>query len=592
MTSPIATAYLVDDTLRAAANARGSNYWDAYLAEISEQLGLCAEPISLPALADPSALARYSALLIGDIPGDRLTSQIRETVGQWVRDGGTLLGLGTDGWDELFGNRFQTLLPQLDGPFSLAARFRLRPHPLTADVHSPLQPNQPLLAFAPVRAVSPESSTEIGSVVDMQEGGAVITARSVGRGLAWYAGFSVAQTLWVLHKGRPLTVDRDGDGYLRSSDMVVIGENSILVQYADELLWLMQNALGRRRQPLIHQVPPLQGEVADFLCFWGGDDEAATNGLQLVASNLMREHDLPYHINVMARDGAFGLSPEAARAILANGHELSLHYNFRDGFQHPYAFTRDDVLAQAAAFRRTYGIEPVCTVNHCTHWSGWYEPAEWYLEAGSRADNGFVHHKSPPGNPVNRLGFSFGTAYPHYFYRDYRGGNGRIDFLEEPITGYEVGYTREGTDFPRLHQMLDHAARYHLTLNMFYHPVYVAEYPTCQQAIGELRRYLDERGLTVVHLGNDALWRWWDARHRSRVTDVQEEGTEIHFLADCRAPSGMVVKLPLGADTVAAATVGGLAGKFVLRQEFGQNWAFLVVPLGTHRVSVRAQPAA
>jgi len=36
----LATAYLDDPDLRRAANARGENYWDAYLAEIAEQLGL------------------------------------------------------------------------------------------------------------------------------------------------------------------------------------------------------------------------------------------------------------------------------------------------------------------------------------------------------------------------------------------------------------------------------------------------------------------------------------------------------------------------------------------------------------------------
>jgi hypothetical protein len=592
MTSRIATAYLADNDLRAAANARGENYWDTYLAEISEQLGLCAEPISLDALGDPAVLARFSALLVGEIPLERSSEALRRTVRQWVEDGGTLVGLGTAGWDDLFGNRFRTLIPQPDGPFSLAARFRLLPHPLTADLGSPLQPEQPLLAYSPVRTVSPETSTMLAVVGEGEAtGDAAITVRSLGQGTALYTGFSLAQTIWVLHKGRPVTEDRDGDGFLRTSDLIVIGDDSIRVQYADELLWLIQSTLGRNRQPMIHQLPPLGEAVPDLLCFWGGDDEAASNGLQLRASQFMRERNLPYHINVMASGGKFGLSVEDCRAIVANGHEISLHYNFRQGFTHPYLFTRDDVMAQAAAFREMYGIQPVATVNHCTHWSGWHEPATWYLEAGSRADNSFIHHKFPPGNPVDRLGFSFGTAYPHYFYRDYEGGNARIDFLEEPITGYEVGYTRDDTDFQRLHEMLGHAARYHLTLNAFYHPVYVAEYPTCQQAIDETLRYLRERGITALHLGNDALWRWWDARHRSRLSDVLVEGAAVSFNADCRADTGMVVKVPLGEATVERATIADEMTPCVQRREFGQNWAFIVVPQGMHRVQLEARPA-
>lgn len=592
MTARIATAYLSDATLQAAANARGENYWDAYLAEISEQLGLCAQPIDLRTLAAPAALAEYSALLIGDLPVQSLSASIRETVSQWVRDGGILLGLGTDGWDELFGNRLQKLIPQPDGPFTLTARFALRSHLLTQDIHSPLQPDQPLLAFAAIRVVTPESSNEVANLVDdVAPGGAVMTVRSFGKGLAFYVGFNVSQTIWVLHKGQPITVDRDNDGFLRTSDMIIIGENSILVQYADELLWLIQNVIGQRRQPFIHQIPPKGGQIPDFLCYWGGDDEAAMNGLQLVASNFLRERNLPYHINVMARSGEFGLSREDCRAILANGHEISLHYNFRDGFQHPYAFTRADVRTQAAAFRETYDVEPICTVNHCTHWSGWHEPAEWYREMGGRADNSFIHHKSPPGNPVNRLGFSFGTAYPHYFYRDAQGGNSRIDFLEEPITGYEIGYTRDETDFPRLHQMLDHAALYHLTLNTFFHPVYVAEYPTCQQAIDEMQRYLAHQDRSVLHLGCDALWRWWDSRHNSRIFDVIAQDAELRFRSDCRSSDGLIAKVPLGEEQAATAQVDGEVTRFQTRREFGQNWAFIVVPSGSHSIRLETQHA-
>src|SRR5262249_54773632 len=161
---------------------------------------------------------------------------------------------------------------------------------------------------------------------------------------------------------------------------------------------------------------PLGDRVPDLLCYWGGDDEAATNGLQRVASDFLRAQGLPYHVNAMAKDGVFGLSPADAAAIRANGHEVSLHYNFRDGFSHPYAFTRTDVLHQAEGFRRTFGHDPVCTVNHYTHWAGGAEPAEWLREAGGRADNSFIHQGSPPLNPVNLYGFAFGTAYPHYFY--------------------------------------------------------------------------------------------------------------------------------------------------------------------------------
>jgi hypothetical protein len=592
MARPLAAGYLSDPGLLAVANGRGENYWDVYLSEIAEQMGLPVQRISLAALGDAQTLAAYSALLLGEAPTDRL-APLAGILEQWVRAGGVLVGMGTTGLDQLFGVRCQGTTLQPAGPFSQAASFALHAHPLTAGLGSPLQPEQPLLIFAPVREVQCTEADELGRL-HTPDGGdrglAAVTVRPLGAGLALYFSFSVAQTVWVLHKGQPVLGDRDGDGYWRASDLVAIGANSQYVQYADELVWLIRNALVHTGQPLISPLPPKDGAIADLLCFWGGDDEAASNGLQRVASDFLHDLGLPYHINAMARNGAFGLSTADAAAIRANGHEISLHYNFRDGFSHPGPFGKDDVLAQYAAFRRHFGFDPVCTVNHCTHWTGWVEPAEWLHEAGGRADNTFIHQQSPPGNPVNAVGFSFGSAFPHYFYRDHRGGNERFDFLEEPIVAYEVGYTRDGTDFPLLHRILDHAARYHLTLNMFYHPVYVAEWPTCRQAIKELLRYLEERRLAAVHLGNDALWRWWDARHRSTLQDVVRETDSLRCTVDCAAAEGLVVQLPLPTAGDVAVMIDGQPVPVTVREEFGRALAHVVVPSGHHALRALIPP--
>jgi hypothetical protein len=594
MARPIAAGYLCDAGLHAAANERGENYWDIYLGEIAEQMGLPAQPVSLADLGDAGTLARYSALLLGEVPAE-LVAPLAGNLERWVRAGGVLLGLGTPGLDGLFGVRCEGTLPQPAGPFSQSAGLALRDHPLTAGLGSPLQPDQRLLIYAPVREMRCVEAVELGRLYALNgsdRGLAAIAVRTLGAGLAVSFGFGVAHTIWVLHKGQPVVGDRDGDGYWRTSDLSAIGANSQYVQYADELLWLIQNAIAPTGQPFISPLPPKDGGVPDLLCFWGGDDEAATNGLQRVASDFLHDLGLPYHINAMARDGAFGLSPEDAAAIQANGHEVSLHYNFRDGFRHPGPFRREDVLAQFAAFRQHFGFDPVCTVNHCTHWTGWSEPAEWMYEAGGRADNSFIHQQSPPGNPVNRVGFSFGSAFPHYFYRDAAGGNARFDFLEEPIVAYEVGYTRDGTDFPRLHQILDHAACYHLTLNMFYHPVYVAEWPTCQLAIKELLRYLDARQISAVHLGNDALRHWWDARHRSTLSAFVQEAGRLQGAVECAAPGGMIVQFPLPAPGGLAVAIDGQPVPATIRQEFGRTWAAGVVPLGRHDLTATVPAGA
>jgi hypothetical protein len=332
--------------------------------------------------------------------------------------------------------------------------------------------------------------------------------------------------------------------------------------------------------------------IPDALFHWGGDDEGSAEGIQLFASNWMKERGLPYHINAMPRkDGTFGLSLADAKKIWANGHEIAIHYNFVDGYGPRTGFTREELLAQAAAFRRHFGRDSICSVNHHTRWTGWVEPAQWMLEAGGKADNTFVHSSSPPGNPVNLLGFSFGTSYPFWFYEDAKGGNRRIEFLELPITAYECGYIgKEETDFATIHKVVDFAAQHHLTMNMFYHPIYIAEYPACRLAIEEMLRYLADQKLHAVHFGSDALYEWWKARTETALREVVLSDEGLAFEVATSWPAGAIVKIPLGNRKGAAVGVNGApAAALKIESRYGQHWALIAVPTGRSRVTVASR---
>ena len=478
--------------------------------------------------------------------------------------------------------------------FTCAATFAVRSHALTQDIHSTLQPSQRLLIFSDVQKTMLAGSFELATLYDLHgqdTGCAAITGRQLEKGHVFYFAFGVPQTMWVLHQGRPVDRDYDGDGILRRSDAIVIRPNSIQVLYADEILFLLGNMIGTQPHPLVYQLPPTrEGEIPDALFYWGGDDEGSASGIQLAASDWMRKHGLPYHINAMCRpDHTFGLSVADAEKIRANGHEIALHFDFLTGFAPGASFTRDHVLAQAAAFRRHFGTGWTCSVNHVTCWTGWAEPAKWIREAGGKADNTFVHAGSPPVNPVNLFGFSFGTAFPFWFYDDWQGGNQRIDFLEEPMVAYECGYRDANqTDFDNLRTAIDLATRYHLTMNMFYHPIYIAEYPACRQAIEEGLRYLEERQIRALHLGHDELYGWWKARSESRVSGVTVEGDRLTFKVQCGYAGGVIVTIPLGERTAESVMVEGVTSVPCLKNEwrFGQNWALAVVPPGENVVTL------
>jgi hypothetical protein len=590
--------WVYDRGSHVAANRAGRNCWGVYLREILDELGLAAEEIAPAALKSTEKLSRYSTVLLEGAMAGRLAKPQQDALTKWVKGGGTLIASAADGLDELAGNRPSGRLPQPEGEFSCTATFAFRPHPLTRDLHSHLQPDQCLLVFSEVRLVRPERSIELARLyerahstssgqVGRDTGCAAVTERQVGQGRVFSIAFSVAQTMWVLHQGRPVNRDYDGDKYLRRSDSIVIRPHSIEVGYADELLFLLQNMISAQPHPFVHQLPPTaEGGIPDALFHWGGDDEGDRTGIALRASNWMKERGLPYHINAMPWPGGkFGLTAEDARRIRDNGHEVSIHFNFIDDFQPGSGFARQDVLDQAAAFKREFGQDFVCSVNHWCRWTGWSEPARWMLEAGGKADNSFTHAGSPPYNPVNLLGFSFGTAFPFWFYDDWRGGNRRIEFIEQPVTAYECGYVgKERTDFPTVHKVIDQAARHHLTMNMFYHPIYIDQFPHCRAAIEEALRYLKERKIRALHLGSDALSRWWTARSETQVTRVALAGHTLSFLVETRYPDGAIIKVPLSQKTVQSVRVNGAPARSVTEQRFGQRWLLMVVPSGRSRV--------
>lgn len=338
--------WVYDRPAHRADNRTGRNCWGVYWREILEELGLEADELSPATLGDPGRLSRYDTIILeGSLAGE-LTERHRASLAKWVDGGGTLIASAVEGLNDLSGNRAIGRLPQPEGEFSCAATFELRPHPLTREIHSPLQPNQRLLAFSGVRLIQPESSVELARLYDpsgRDTACAAVTERRIGKGRIFSFAFSVAQTMWVLHQGRPVDRDYDGDKYLRRSDAIVIRPHSIEVGYADELLFLLQNLVATQPHPFVHQLPPTaEGEIPDALFHWGGDDEGDRTGVALRASNWMKERGLPYHVNAMPWPGGkFGLSAEDARQIRENGHEVSIHFNFIDDFKTNSNFTRD-----------------------------------------------------------------------------------------------------------------------------------------------------------------------------------------------------------------------------------------------------------
>lgn len=579
-----------DEDLRAQANAEGRNYWHAYTAEICDQMGLKALPLARSELA--AGLPQTAVLILPDLPAAYLTAEEKSRLQDWVEAGGLLIGFATGGLQGLFGVEVEGGLPQAPDPFSLTAALRFVDPELARPLLPPAEVDTLVPVAAPVQLLRPSGGCrELARLVsltgeDLRRPAVVL--RQVGDGQALYCAWDVAQSVWAMHHGRPITGDRDGDGKLRVADAMILQPFPTALPYADLVVMLLRSVIARRGVPLVYALPPLpeSGEIPDALFHWGGDDEGAA-GQQVPASDFMREQGLPYHLNLMPTPaGAFALSREEFAHLKANGHEPSLHFNFIDGCEHPYAFTREDIQRQVGWYRQAFGETPVCSVFHWVTWTGWSEPAAWMAECGLLGDNSRFHQPSPPVNPINVVGFGFGTSYPFHFHHDWRGGNEQMRFLGLPITAYEPGYWRdtEVLDTRPFQRAIDLACRWHLTMDLFFHPVCIYGFPQCRAAIRWGVSALAEGGVTALHMGNDELTRWWLARSEAQVA-ASEEGGRLNCRVSCDWESGSVLQV-FWPHPGATATVDGEARPTLLRDEWGGRWLYVSVPPGSHEVAL------
>ena len=597
----LAVRFAVEPRRKQQVNRLGANYWHAYTEEVLSCIGVSADPVDITALHAGNVLSSTGVLVLGSAAAMSLPPLLHQKLSSWVAEGGILIGFATEGADGLFGVSCEGEGPQTGDAFSIGGYFELNTAEVNTGCRPALDPDQKLLIVSPTRLIRCSDARELARLflcdsenpndgaLSSDSGRPAITHRKLGQGHAFYFAFDVAQTMWAIHQGRPVDADYDGDGYHRVSDACVIGDNSRRVPYADALLFLLTNMIGQLPVPMLYPVPPSDGAVAPALLFFGGDDEGAQD-VQVIASDFMAQHGLPYHINVMLKDGVFGLGPEEQRHIEANGHEIALHYNFIDDFDHPCGFTQQDVAQQAAAFRETFGRDSVCTVMHWCRWTGWAEPARWFRDEGGRADNSRIHWTSPPLNPTNRIGFAFGSAFPRYVWDDAEHANERIDFLTLPIVAYEVGYDQE-TCFPEaVRDALAIATQHHYLLNFFWHPMYVATFPACQQAVDELTRLLAEMPVPPVLMTPDQVTEWWDARRSSAVEACMDQQGRVEAQVQCRWPEGLVLRIPTGDRPAASVRVDRGPARFDVWTEFGRTWALVPVPEGQHSVTIDLSP--
>lgn len=133
-------------------------------------------------------------------------------------------------------------------------------------------------------------------------------------------------------------------------------------------------------------------------------------------------------------------------------------------------------------------------------------------------------------------------------------------------------------DLRLLRRALDLARYWRLTLNLFYHPVYLATYPACATAIRGGLDYLEEKGVVALHCGPDELTNWWLARGETRLRQTAEG-----FAVKCDWPGGCIVRR-VWEGAAPRASAGGVECRTLVREAHGLTWLYVAVPSGEHEV--------
>jgi hypothetical protein len=555
--------------------------------------------VTVAQLDDPTSLKPFRILMLGCQSAAGLSAGARENVAAWVRGGGLLIGFGVEGLDQVFGVERWSRLRQPTDDYTIAAHLEFRLHELTREVHPFLLVEQRLLILSDVELVRPAGAVELARLYGTggsDLGHPAITWNRCGKGMAGYFAFDVAKTIWVLHQGRPLPPVPEGEYALRTPDLQVIGPNSTKVAYADELVHVIQNMMAQAGQPFIYSIPPDDGDIPDALLYYSGDEYTGPVDLSLKASDFMAGQGLPYHINISAEHHP--MTVEQLRHIQDNGHEVSCYMWLRT--PKGCVLNQDRIQVQSDRLYERFGFRPGSVLIGSTQWSGGVEPARWLARAGATADNTFVGSKLAGKHPLLNgpwFGFGFGTSGPFFFYEDHERGNERIDVVEQPIVCYELGHRASLTDSAGqrevetrspedVHEPIDRAVRYHLVMNIFYHPWYIVNCPLCRAAIEEILRYIDYKGAHVLHMANNRVADWWRARSRASVTDVAVGESSIGLTCDCPWADGLIVKTLLRGRTVTGLRCDGVPATHEVRREFGGDWLYVVIPSGQHRVEV------
>lgn len=551
-----------DETAHRAANACGRDYTSVYLPLMFKNMGVTSCPLSPSELLDGTP-GEGDILFVGS---DRMDAERSDALKRAAEKGCLVVGFGTDVTNELFGCPAQGL-PAVDDPYQIVGYFTFQGQ------------NEPLPVLGAFARLSPSGVDTAGVITaDGEEIPGCLRTRTT-----CYFAFDLPATLWRCADGRPSTTAIPPFPFGRVPDGCVLPDDyNYEIAYADCYQRFLEGLIREAGMPSIFPLPPQGDQAADLVLYFGGDDDAGSAEIDMIASERMYERGLPYHMNLMpTEDGkGFVITREEAELICSRGQEISIHYNFLS-----YPYTPEGWKTQHDLYLAAFGQPAISPVNHCLVQTGSSaERCRLAKEQGALGDNNKFQNQCDHNdiNAFNLIGYAFGSAFPRFTIDDAAHGNQEIGFCEVYGSYYEPRvYKKTDEEYAKIYRYLDEGVFYGRTLQLFFHPHYISDVITpaepALEALDAAIAYVKQKGWQVVYCGPDALTYWWHDRAACRIQKVTPQGFELDN------PTGrpLTLRLPDGVRNI---TVDGVPATAERKSIAGES--ALLLTLTARKASV------
>ncbi|MHB8902729.1 MAG: twin-arginine translocation signal domain-containing protein [Thermoguttaceae bacterium] len=550
---------VVAQELSRDANPRATAW--GYIAEILERGGVFYQAMAPDGLPELAKRSGGIVLLAGDL---RLTSAQRDALTAFVRNGGSVLGVGgASGLNEVFG--ISACRPSADGWIKVTAA----DHPVTSGLRSSLH------VFGGY-AVSAGSASTLAVLETGAQGakGAAIVENEPAKGRALLLGpdliFSVVhiqQGVAVLQDGKAPADEftKINEGELKAEDGLVLDwarDRSLLAP--DDGPVFLEPVSDELRELILRSIFYLagrQGIALPVLWYWprglkavghishdtdGNDPTKAAAMLEVMNQAKIKSTWCTLYPG--------GYPREFYRTLKEQEFEIALHYDAKTG-EEKTSWSKENFLLQHRWLLGEAGLERIVSnKNHYTRWEHRLDFFRWCEEVGIQSDQ--TRGPSKKGT----IGFPLGGSQPYYPLDDEGPSPRRIGVLEVNMLTQDLVVVCPAEYG---NQLLDSAVRHHGVAHYLFHPAHILK-PTVADTICGLVDYGRSCGLEWWK--SEEICRWELLRRGVKAEFGSQQSFTVRALQPVAGATLLVLK-PQGAPC--SITVNGQRARTSPQKVYG-----------------------